>query len=347
MDGPLVGVTPLPTEPSRLRQRLRELQIDVVRAYGGSEACAMACRDKVSGIPVVVSVHDTLPSLLYPAIAHADVVLCVSAAVQRLVSDKVHRHDRVWLLPNRVDFSVMRPFASSETADLDDRYPYRYRILHVGRKARQKNLDNVIKALAVLGSDYCLLAVGKGSVDEYAQLAAREGVLDRCFFIDAIETEELSRYFSWSSCMCTPSRWEGFGMVFIEALAAGAIVVTSDIPELAELIAHRENGLLVKDFENPSAIADAIRTACTDGDVRRTLHRRARTSVERFEQGRIDALEAGYYQRVLELRARGVFTQPLAVRAGRSVVREVRRVLPQSVKDAIRPLVAHLPGAAR
>jgi len=347
VDGNLVGLIVQPTAPADLHRRLRELRIDVVRAYGGSHSCAVACRDKVSGVPVVVSVHDTSPSLLDPAIARADVVLCVSAAVKQLVAQHVKTHDRLWMLPNRVDSSVMRPYSAAETADLDVRYPHRYRILHVGRKTRQKNLDNLIKALAILGSDYCLLASGKGSTGEYEQLAAQERVLDRCYFIEAIANEELPRYFSWADCMCNPSRWEGMSIVLIEALAAGAILVASDIPEISESITDGENGLLIREFEQPSAIAAAIRTACTNAEVRRTLRANARTSVERFERSRIDALEAGYYQTVLDMRAAGVFDQPLATRATRALVRNARRVLPPAIKDVIRPFSAPYSGGAR
>ena len=53
--------------------------------------------------------------------------------------------------------------------------------------------------------------------------------------------------------------------MLIEALAAGAILVTSDIPEISESVHHGENGLLIKDYESAAAIAAMIRTACTDG----------------------------------------------------------------------------------
>jgi glycosyltransferase involved in cell wall biosynthesis len=346
VDGDRVGVIAMPTDAQHLHGRLSALHIDVVRAYGGTHSCALACRDKVSGIPVVVSVHDTSPDLLDPAIAAADVVLCVSTAVARLVGPHLP-HDRLWLLPNRVDFSVMRRLEGADTSDLDARYPFRHRVLHVGRKSRQKNLDNLIKAIAALGPDYCLIASGKGAVDEYEKLAEEAGVRNRIFFVDAIPNEELPRYFSWADCMCNPSRWEGMSIVLIEALAAGTILVTSDIPEISESVTDRHNGLLVRDYESPLAIASAIRAACTDEELRRTLRANARPSVEQFERSRIDALEAGYYLKVLDLRDRGLFNQPLATRVGRSVARESRRMLPASVKNAIRPLVTRRSGEQR
>ena len=68
-------------------------------------------------------------------------------------------------------------------------------------------------------------------------------------------------------------------IVLIEALAAGAILVASDIPEIAESVHDGENGLLVKDYENPEAIAEAIggrvRTkGATDDEGQRPSKRR-------------------------------------------------------------------------
>jgi glycosyltransferase involved in cell wall biosynthesis len=293
----------------------------------------------VAGVPVIVSVHDTSPDLLHPSIVDADTVLCVSEAVGRLVASTYPHPERVWILPNRVDFSVMRPRSVAETAWLREKYPFKYPILHVGRRSRQKNLDNLIRAVSLLGPNYCLVASGKGRLDEYAALANSLGVRNRCFFLDAIANEDLPLYFSWAACMCNPSRWEGMSIVLIEALAAEATLVVSNIPEIAESVHHGENGLLVDDYENPDAIAAAIRLACTDGAVRQTLKHNARRSVEQFERSKVDALEASYYQRTLELQAAGVFDVPLTRRFHRSVRRGANRVLSERVKKTLRPLL--------
>jgi len=339
VDGDLVGLIPIATPRERLHYRIRELVIDVVRAYGGWHPCEIACADKVSGVPVVVSVHDTSPELVHDSIREADVVLYVSEQVKRVVSAKYDRTDRLWSLPNRVDFDVIRPRDRSEMADLDQKYRFRYRIFHVGRKTEAKNLDNLIRALRLLGPDYCLLATGKGDPEPFRRIAEQEGVLDRCFLIESIPNEELPRYFSWADCMCNPSRWEGMSLALIEALAGGAVLVTSDKPEISQFVQHEENGLLIRDYLNPAAIAAAIQRACTDQDLRRTIKANARASVEKFERSRIDALEASYYETVLAMRDRGEFSVPLATRASRGIERNVRRIVPKSLKAAIRPIL--------
>jgi len=296
----LLGMQVIQTRDRELKRRLKELKIDVVRAYGGYWPCAMACDYKLKGVPVVVSVHDTNPKLLFNAVKKADFVWSVSTVVKDFILTKFKHPERAWVLPNRVNFETMYPRFDEYCLDLNEKYPYAYRILHVGRKREQKNLDTLIKALKILGKDYCVIASGKGEIEIYEQLAREEGVLKQCFFLESIENKELARYYSWVNCMCTPSRWEGFGMVFTEALACEAVVVTSDIAPMNEFITHGENGLLVKDYENPQAVAEMIKKACLDDKIRKILKRNARQSVTKFEKNYIDKLEADYYARVME-----------------------------------------------
>ena len=100
------GLQVIPTAPEQLAPRLRELHIDVVRAYGGYWACDFAAAGKVPGVPLVVSVHDTKPELLHDTIRAADWVFSVSEPVRDLVRQRGVPAERSLLLPNRVDFSV-------------------------------------------------------------------------------------------------------------------------------------------------------------------------------------------------------------------------------------------------
>jgi glycosyltransferase involved in cell wall biosynthesis len=244
---------------------------------------------------------------LFKSIKRADAVFCMSAAVRDLVLTKKRNNEKVWILPNRINFDEMRPFARESLSDLEEKFPFQFRILHVGRKRVEKNLDTVIKALKFLGKEYCLIAVGRGTKDVYLKMAEDIGVLENCFFIDVIRNDELAQYYSFASCLCNPSRWEGFGIVFIEALACESVVVTSDIAPMNEYIRHMDNGLLVKDYESPEALAEVIKLGCGNEEIRGRIKKNARKSVERFEQRRIDNLEANYYERIMEMKMQGEF----------------------------------------
>jgi glycosyltransferase involved in cell wall biosynthesis len=297
------GMKIVPTKIDKFKRRLIDFKIDIVRAYGGYWACDMAVKNKLKNIPVVVSIHDTNPKLLHHSIKKADAVFCTSEVVKKLVLTKFKKSERVWILPNRVDFSIMYPCPEEKFLDLKNNYPFEYRILHVGRKSKQKNLDTLIRALRILGDKYCLLAIGKGDINVYLKLAREQGVEEQCYFIESIPNMELPPYYSMADCMCVPSRWEGFGIVFIEALACGAMVVTSEIAPMNEYICHGENGLLVKDYENPQSLAEMIKLACSDVNLIRKVKENARRSVYGFEKGKIDKLEANYYEKIQDLKS--------------------------------------------
>ena len=294
------GIHIIPTEATDFKQRVIDLRIDVVRAYGGYWACDFACNNRPDRVPVIVSVHDTNPELLYDSILFADQVWVVSHAVQRLVERKGVARDKIRIRPNWVDFGVFHRFTDKSHLDLlKDMYPARYRILHVGRKVFQKNLDTLIRALAILGDDYCCIFAGPGDCRPFEELAESIGVRHRCHFIDSIPHEDLPQYYSLCDCMCTPSRWEGFGMVFIEALACRSVVVTSDLAPMNEYIYHGYNGLLVSAFENPACLAETIKISCTDQSKRRHLQANASASVGAFCREKLQCHEAGLYREVL------------------------------------------------
>ncbi len=294
------GMQVIPTTEGELAARIRELNIDVVRAYGGYWACDFATAAKVPGVPVIVSVHDQRADWLHDSIRQADQVIAVSDVVRRLVVARGVAESQIVTLPNRVDFEVFRRIeAPQRRAAFEQRFPGKHRILHVGRKSAEKNLDTVIRTLPLLGADYSVIAVGRGDVRPYAQLAKELGVSARCHFIESVPSGELPEYYSFCDCFCTPSRQEGFGIVFIEALACEALVITSDLAPMNEVVRHHENGLLVKELEHPATLAAAINLACTDTLLRARLTLKARDSVRRFERKDVDSLEASMYEVLL------------------------------------------------
>lgn len=307
------GLRVVPTRPGELKERITQLGIDVVRAYGGHFSGEMACTNKVPGVPVVVSVHDTNPLYLLPSVRRADVVLCMSQTVKELVQRQIG-HPRAWVLPNRVDFDVMRPGVVGDCADGTPWSGFKYRVLHVGRKTEQKNLDTLLHAMKLLGDDYCLIAIGNSEDARYETLAQGLGIEARCFFIDSVENRHLPEFYHLADCMCTPSRWEGFGLVFIEALACQAVVVTSNIAPMNEYIRNGYNGVLTDHYLDPGALADSIVSACCDQQLRRTIRENARQSVARFAKEEVDRCEEAYYLRVLEMSAAGQFRPGLLSR---------------------------------
>lgn len=295
------GMTIVGVAPHQFVDVLKELVPDVVRAYGGYWPADLVCRRRPRRIPVVVSVHDPSPDLVHGSVRYADLVICVSEAVARVARARGTAAERIRIVPNRVDRAVFTPIHPSEYGDLDARFPAGEHILHVGRKHPAKNIDTLVAALALLPNTYSCVFIGRGDVRPYAALADQHGVADRCFWIDAVRNSDLPKWYSWCDCMCTPSRWEGFGTVFVEAAACGAPIVTSDIAPLNGYLTNDVSALLVKQYEQAGALATAIRRVCEDGNYRKRLSEGARFAAVPFDRHTVDLAEIAVYREAMRL----------------------------------------------
>ncbi|HSD51517.1 MAG TPA: glycosyltransferase, partial [Candidatus Methylomirabilis sp.] len=273
--------------------------VHVLRGYGGwYPANVMAVARRVD-IPLILSVHDSNAERLSENVCVADLVLCTSRVVAETVRARGVCEGAIRILPNRVDRKRFCPNPDDPGAlALRARFPWRNGILHVARYSPEKNLKTVIAALAHLGPEFGLVAVGLGDAALYRQQAEAQGVADRCVLLGPVPNAELPSFYRWCSCMCVPSRREGFGIVFIEAMACGATVVTSAIAPMTEYIQDGVNGILVEAFEDPRAVATAIQRACQD-PAGRTIGVAARESTRCFAVEAVDALEVEYYREAL------------------------------------------------
>lgn len=294
------GLTIQPATADQFRSRLKELSPHVVRAYAGDWPADLVCRHRLHGVPVIVSVHDMSRERMHPSLRYADLIVCTSSAVASRVRDTGVSAERIRILPNRVDTRTFRPVTKHARVDaIARRFPPGRYLLHVGRKVEEKNLDTVIRALALLPAEYRCVFVGLGDTAPFVALAREHGVSARCFWIDTINNSELPDWYSWCDCFCVPSRAEGFGTVFIEAAACGAAIVTSDLAPMNHYLTHGHSAHLVEQYTHPARLAEAVRLVCEDEAYRRRLHVGAVMAARPFEKAAIDAAEAAIYREAL------------------------------------------------
>ena len=281
------------------KKTLQLIKPDVVRAYGGYWATTFAVNNKVEDIPVVCSVHDKRQELLYKEIIRADCVICMSNAVADLCKKNGVLSDKIRILPNRINENIFQK--KFDTEFLREKFPNSFKyILFVGRKSPEKNVDTLLKALTVLPDNYKCIFVGRSHNDDYLKLADELQVQNKCIWIESIKNTDLPYYYSFADCMCTPSRAEGFGIVFIEAAACEAPVITSNIAPMNEYFTHNENAYLIDDYENPQEIAKAIEFVCTNKEYAERIGKNARVMTERFSHDKVDEMEVNIYKSLIK-----------------------------------------------
>lgn len=285
-------------EPKDFGRIINKVKPDIVRAYAGFGPCDWAAANRVRNIPLVVSVHDTNPNLINQSLKYADYVVCMSQEVKKAVKSQVNiEEDRLYVMPNRVNTEVFYKIKNEEDFEkLNNKFGKGKHILHVGRKCEQKNLDTLIKAMQYLPQEYNAIFIGPGNTEPYEKLAQECKVAERCFFVDHVNKDDLPIIYSWCDCMCTPSRWEGFGIVFIEAAACECSIITSNIAPMNEYLTDGVDGILVDDYENPKAIADQIIKACDDKEYVQRMRTNARKVGLKFDKENIDKQEIALYE---------------------------------------------------
>ena len=156
-------------------------------------------------------------------------------------------------------------------ADLVERYRLGGRrvLLTVGRLAgaeRYKGFDEVMEVLRDLPPDVVYLIAGSGNdAPRLSRRASELGVADRVVFTGGFPEAEKPDLYNLADVYVMPSRGEGFGFVFLEALACGLPVIASKHDGGREALLDGRLGLLV-DPSNPHEIVAAIREQLERGE---------------------------------------------------------------------------------
>jgi glycosyltransferase involved in cell wall biosynthesis len=205
----------------------------------------------------------------------ADAVVVISDFERRMIEEAGYRARRVVCIPPGVDHDGLGKI----THNVFDRYGLSGRrvVLFAGRLDANKGIDILLRAAKELLRDVPDLAfviVGDDfGAREFLQLLAKqEGITRDVFFTGRLNREDLLSAFKNAFVFAFPSLYEAFGIVLIEAMAAGIPVIASDSSAIPCVVSHGRTGLLFPtgDFR---ALADALREVLRDEKLRSTLAR--------------------------------------------------------------------------
>jgi glycosyltransferase involved in cell wall biosynthesis len=175
-------------------------------------------------------------------------------------------------------------------------------VLCVAAKRAHKNLDGLLRALALLPAPRPQLVL-PGSHNAYEEdllrLAGELGVSDRLRCPGWISDADLDALYHEAGCFVLPSFQEGFGLPVLEAMARGVPVACSDVPVLAEVAADAAE---LFDPAQPAAIAAAISRLLDDSERAALLAQRGRERSRRYTWDATAAATLDSYRRAIEER---------------------------------------------
>jgi glycosyltransferase involved in cell wall biosynthesis len=227
---------------------------------------------------------------LAPALHRAAAAVCISqATADALVARYPAAAPLVSVAPLGVS-SALR--AVDDAAEIPERF-----VLAVGTLEPRKNLPRLVDAYAELPEDlqaaHPLLVAGRIGWEAAETLGALRDLGDRCRLLGPVSDAHLAALYERCTVFCYPSLGEGFGLPVLEAMAAGAAVVTSNRTSL------REVGGDAVEYVDPTdvrSIHAGLERLLRDGARRATLGERARAraaefSWERFADRTLAVLE--------------------------------------------------------
>lgn len=163
------------------------------------------------------------------------------------------------LIPNGVDTRIFtKKFSEVEKKNMRGKLQKKEGdifLVTTSRLTHKNAVDDIISSLVYLPAHIHLIIIGRGEEgNKLQQLARTLKVTDRVKFLGFIDYSEIPKYFSICDIFVRPSRSEGFGNSFIEAMAAGLPVIATPVGGIVDFIDDRETGLFAS-TDNPKSIA--------------------------------------------------------------------------------------------
>lgn len=265
-----------------VRRRLRGAQYNVNHShfiFPGGTVCYIL--KKLTGLPYIITAHGSdvpnynpnrfrlLHRMLRPfwrkVVSDADLIICPSKSIEDLIK-KATEQVRTQIIPNAIDTDKFKPGAK------DPR-----NLLVVTRMFERKGVQFLLRALVGMSDAFNINIVGDGPYLHTLKTMARELKIDAQFWghVDN-DSAELKELYETASIFVFTSEAENFPIVLLEAMIAGAAIVTSSGTGCAEVVG--DTALLVP-IRDSDAIGSALNKLTRDPDLVARLGKSARERV--------------------------------------------------------------------
>jgi teichuronic acid biosynthesis glycosyltransferase TuaC len=273
----------------RIRQLHQSSPIDVIHAHAalpcGHAAALLSQRLR---IPYVVTIHglDVFNSCFQQGVAagwrrtasakvykSASKVICISGRVQRLLEQGMPALVASEVVYNGTDPAVFKPETTEEQTQ---------NILIVGNLLAGKGHEVVLRAFArVKGSHPGLQCriIGEGADrDRFAGLAKDLGITEQVHFLGRRSRSDVAEAMRNCTVFALPSRYEGLGCVYLEAMASGKPVIACRGQGIDEIIHHGSNGWLIP-VDGLEELVRGLQELLANAELRARIGQAARQTI--------------------------------------------------------------------
>jgi len=292
--------------PSDLEEMLEAEKFDIINVHEPEVPVLGAQIAARASCPIVATFHATVPdntvgkTIELFRIPYARSIF-KNLAAMTAVSDSAARFVREWsgqeitIVPNYIDLHVYQ--------DTDEIKRDPHTILYLGRLEKRKGVKYLLKSFAVLAerdSKVKLIIAGDGSEREKLEDYVVSHEIPRVSFLGAVTEKQKVKLLKQAAVYCSPAIYgESFGVVLLEAMAAGTPTVAGDNPGYACVM--KDRGLL--SLVNPKDTDDFARRLelfLRDQDVRKVWLDWAQDYVQEFDSEKIINQYEDVYKKVLK-----------------------------------------------
>jgi phosphatidyl-myo-inositol dimannoside synthase len=234
-----------------------------------------------------IEVWEPLSVLRRRALRHANAILAPShSTAEHVIQQQNVEAARVKVLPWALDPQFESILTANADAAPPRQFPSGRVVLTVGRllaSERYKGMDTLITALPRLLTrwpELQLAIAGQGDDRPWLEeLAEKNGVNRHVHFLSGLSYPEIAACYNACEIFALPSRGEGFGLVYLEAMACGKPVIGGAHGGAPEVIEDGATGYLVP-HGDPAQLATSIETLLTDPALEKEMGRRGRERVK-------------------------------------------------------------------
>jgi phosphatidylinositol alpha-mannosyltransferase len=272
-----------------VKRLLRDRRFDVIHMHEPLMPLPSWFVLRQADVPVVATFHTHREQghrwypkykwLFDPLMARVHVRLAGSDAAKRTVA--AHFSGDYEIVPNSIDvarFAAPAPRPDSMPAD-------RRHVLYVGRIEPRKGVDRLVRAMAPVRDRIAgirLVIVGDGPDRPAVESLARElGV--SVVFAGRVSDGDLPAYYQAADVVCSPALGdESFGLVLLEAMAAGRPIVATNIAGYAELLGPAHCARLAA-ADDPASLAGELCAVLEHPELARTLGEQAAIAAQQYD----------------------------------------------------------------
>lgn len=302
---------------SQIAHWLMNDQIDILHTHSYKpniygRLAGLLCRHK--GIKMIAHYHNYYDnkwqeddSLIYEQMLaqQTDHFLACSRSVAEHAASRIGiESSRVEVLLNGIDLGRFKARQSKSAIKAEFDIPENNKLVGVvGRISRQKAQDVFLEAAAKLVETHpdalFLLAGAPDEPEVLQQLKAQAktlGIHHKVLFLGYIE--DITKIYSILDILVMPSRWEGFGLALVEAMAMSLPIVTTDVGGILEVVVPNESALIVPP-DNAEAVAEAIGRLLENPAIMTKFSNAGSNRARQFSHDRIGLQAHQCYQRLL------------------------------------------------